>query len=162
MSHKGSLLIKKIKNIFIKSKQKEKSKDSPGRTFKRVLTGRYFGCEDMNATDAQITQAKKEKLEQIHELELIPMYIKYTHEHSKEKRDDNDLVSAHVAFQKEILAEKWNMVHVTEISFTIHRNDFEEFEKMSGVRLNDFKDVTPDNNTGVYQGVEKRKITPRD
>jgi len=54
--------------------------------------------------------------------------------------------------------EKWNMTHVTEISFTLDRDDFDEFEKMSGVRLNeDFRDLTAYENEDTYKGAERRK-----
>jgi len=63
-------------------------------------------------------------------------------------------ISAHVAFQKEVLAEKWNMVHVTEISFTVYRADFDKFEKMSGVSLtDDFRDLS----STTFNGKDRRK-----
>jgi len=74
--------------------------------------------------------------------------------------EDNNLEisSAHVVFQKEVLAEKWNMIHVTEISFVVQYCDFEEFEKMSGVKLNeDFRDLTSETKNTSYKGKERRK-----
>ena len=60
--------------------------------------------------------------------------------------------------KKEVLAKKWNMVHVTEISFIVHYLDFEEFEKMSGVNLNDdFRDLTSETKNTSYKGKERRK-----
>lgn len=150
-------MIKSIKNIFTKKKE-EYTPDPPGRTFKRILTGRYFGCEDVTADAAKIAQAKKEKIDQIRELELLPKYIRYTYEKTKEQTQDKKIVSAHVAFQKEVLAQKWNMIHVTEISFTVNYDDFDEFEQMSGVQLTkDFRDLTPNNDAAAYQGKERRK-----
>jgi hypothetical protein len=116
------------------------------------LTGRYFGCEDKNADDITIAEAKKEKIEQIKELELKPMFVRFSY---GPKRSENDQpVSAHVAFQKEVYAENWHMVHVTELAFTVLHEDFEEFESMAGVSLtNDFKDLS----TVTYNGEERRR-----
>lgn len=151
-------MIQIIKNLFTKKKKKEYTPDPPGRTFKRILTGRYFGCEDRTADAVKIAQAKQEKIDQIRELELIPMYVRFTYKTNKEQTPDNTVLSAHVAFQKEVFAKKWNMVHVTEISFTINHDDFDEFEQMSGVSLNkDFRDLTPHSDTSAYQGEERRK-----
>ena len=125
--------------------------DPPGRTFKRILTGDYFGCEKNETDINKVSQAKQNKINQIKELELIPMFIRYTY--IKESID-----SAHVAFQKEVHAKKWNMTHITEISFTLYHNEFNEFEQMSGVRLSeDFRDLTTYKNDVVYKGEERRK-----
>lgn len=151
-------MIKIIKKLFSKNKKKEYTPDAPGRTFKRILTGRYFGCEDRTADATKIAQAKQDKIDQIRELELLPMFVRYTYESIKEQTDEKKIIYAHVAFQKEVLAKKWNMIHVTEISFTVNNVDFDEFEKMSGVHLNkDFRDLTPNTDTPVYQGEERRK-----
>ena len=151
-------MIELFKNVFAKKKEKEYVPDPPGRTFKRILTGRCFGCENINANEDNIAKAKRGKIDQIQELGLKPMFIKYSYEDTKEETNDKKISSAHVAFQKEVLAEKWNMIHVTEISFIVFRTDFEEFEKMSGLSLSkDFRDVTPADDTPAYQGVERRK-----
>lgn len=149
-------MIEMLKNLFGRKITEEYVPDPPGRTFNRVLTGRYFGCEDKNADEADIAKAKQEKIDQINELELIPMYVRFTYD----DRDDNDTqehpTSAHVSFQKEVFAKNWNMVHVTEISFTVFRSDFKEFEKMSGVSLfEDFRDLS---NTS-FSGKDRRKET---
>lgn len=150
-------MIKIIKNIFSKKKKKEYIADPPGRTFKRILTGRYFGCEDRTADLEKIAKAKQDKIDQIRELELIPMFLRYTYEKTKEQTQDRKIVSAHVVFQKEIFAKKWNMIHITEISFTVNNIDFDEFEHMTGVNLkNDFRDLTP-NDDAPYQGEERRE-----
>ena len=147
-----------IKNLFIKKEENEYVPNPPGRTFKKVLTGSCFGCENINASEDNITKAKQKKIDQIQELELLPMFLRYTYEESKEEGNEQKISSAHVAFQKEILDEKWNMVHITEISFTVNCTEFDEFEKMSGVSLNkDFRDLTPKSNAPVYQGKERRK-----
>ena len=147
-----------IKKLFTKTKKKEYTPDPPGRTFKRMLTGRYFGCEDLTANAAKVAQAKQYKIDQIREHELLPMYIRYTYKTTKEPANDKKILSAYVAFQKEVLAKKWNMVHVTEISFTINHDDFDEFEHMSGVKMDtDFRDLTPNNDSPAYQNEERRK-----
>ena len=151
-------LIKIIKKLFSKRKKKEYTPDPPGRTFKRILTGRYFGCEDITADESKIAQAKQEKIDQICELELMPMYIKFTYETTQKEDHNKKVLSAHVSFQKEVLAKKWNMVHVTEISFSVKHDDFDEFEQMSGVSLTkDFRDLTANSDTAAYQGEERRK-----
>jgi len=147
-------MIDKLKNLFGK-KQEEYVPDPPGRTFNRVLTGRYFGCEDKNADDETIAKAKQEKIDQIKELELLPKFVRFTYENSKsDESEEKHPVSAHVAFQKEVFAQNWNMVHITEISFTVYSSEFEEFEQMAGVSLTeDFRDLTSSN----YNGKERRK-----
>lgn len=151
-------MIKLIKKLFTNTKKNEYTPDPPGRTFKRMLTGRYFGCEDVTADAAKITQAKQYKIEQIREHELTPMYVRYTYKTTKDQEHDKKMISAYVAFQKEVLAEKWNMVHVTEISFTVNHDDFGEFEQMSGVTINkDFRDLTPNSDTPSYENEERRK-----
>ena len=65
-----------IKNLFAKKKEKEYVPDPPGRTFKKVLTGRCFGCENINANEDNIAKAKQGKIDQIQELELLPMFLR--------------------------------------------------------------------------------------
>lgn len=149
-------MIEMLKNLFGKKKE-EHIPDPPGRTFKRILTGKYFGCEDVNADEDSIAKAKQDKIDQIKELELVPMFLRYTYE-DKNKRETEDEenypVSADVAFQKEVLAEKWNMIHITEMSFTVFYADFDEFEKMSGVSLsNDFRNLS----TTTFNGRDRRQ-----
>jgi len=137
-------MIKKIKSLFGTQKEEVVS-DPPGRTFKKVLTGDYFDGAKKDA-DA-IARSKQDKIDQIETLELLPKFLRFTYE-------KEEPVSVHVAFQKEVFARKWNMIHVTEISFTVKASDFEEFEKMAGVSLkNDFKDLTEVH----YEGKERRK-----
>jgi hypothetical protein len=154
-------MIDMLKNLFGK-KQEEYVPDPPGRTFNRVLTGRYFGCEDKNADEKTIANAKQDKIDQIKELELKPKFVRYTYEkrHNKETNiEDKSPISAHVAFQKEVFAENWNMIHVTEISFTLYSEEFDEFERMAGVSLSkDFRDLTNTKFTGKERRKEKRGI----
>ncbi|WP_415408237.1 hypothetical protein ACLHDG_06705 [Sulfurovum sp. CS9] len=160
-------MIKIFKSLFGKNKEEEYVPDPPGRTFKRIETGSCFGCEDVNADESSITKAKQRKIDQITELELIPMFTRYSYEdtsknksitQAEESHPDPEVSSVHVVFQKEVFAEKWNMTHITEISFTIYRSDFEEFEKMSGVSLNDdFRDLSFEENSAAYKGKERRK-----
>lgn len=147
-------MIEMLKKLF-GNKKEEYVPDPPGRTFKRVLTGDYFGCEDKNASEETIANAKQDKIDQIHELELVPKFVRFTYKNSSmDDKIQKSPISAHVAFQKEVFAEKWNMIHITEISFTVYFSDFEEFENMAGVTLTqDFKDLT---NT-KFSGKERRK-----
>ena len=149
-------MIEMLKNLFAKNKEEEIIPDPPGRTFKRILTGRHFGCEDVNADEDSIAKAKQEKIDQINELELTPMFLRYTYDDTKKgtSEEENNPTSVHVSFQKEVFAEKWNMVHITEISFTVYYADFDEFEKMSGVSLaDDFRDLS----STTFNGKDRRK-----
>ncbi len=158
-------MIEILKNLFGIKNKKEDLTDPPGRTFKRIETGRYFGCEDINADENNVMKAKRRKIDQIIQFELIPMFIRYSYEDTNKKStqgEENQLAlevsSVHVVFQKEVFAEKWHMVHVTEISFIVNHSDFNEFEKMSGYSLSeDFKDLTSDENSAIYKGKERRK-----
>ena len=148
-------MIKLFKKLLGGKEEDSPASDPPGRTFKRILTGRYFGCENKEAGTEEIQKAKQSKIDKIRELELEPMFLRYTYE------VDNDLsskvASAHVAFQKEIFAQKWNMVHVTEVSFIVESTEFEEFEKMAGVSLEkDFRNLTTVTEH-TYKGKERRK-----
>lgn len=145
-----------LKNLFGKKQEEKNIPDPPGRTFKRVLTGRCFGCEDVNADEITTAKAKQEKINQINELGLAPMFVRLTYtdiKKNKEQEEDQPL-SAHVTFQKEVFAEKWNMIHITEISFTVYYADFDEFEKMSGVSLTeDFRNLS----ATTFNGKDRRK-----
>ncbi|HEY9190586.1 MAG TPA: hypothetical protein VIM88_06935 [Sulfurovum sp.] len=145
-------MIRTLKNLFKTNKEEEYVSSPPGRTFNRVLTGRYFGCENKNADAITIAEAKKEKIEQIKELELKPKFVRFSYDPAR--TDKHAPVSAYVAFQKEVYAENWHMVHVTELAFTVFRDDFEEFEEMAGVSLTqDFQDLSSVN----YDGEERRR-----
>ena len=144
-------MINIFKRLLGVEEEQEVVADPPGRTFKRILTGDYFGCEKNETDTSKIVQAKQSKINQIKELELVPMFIRYTY--MKES-----IVFAHIAFQKEVLNKKWNMTHITEISFTLYYADFDEFEQMSEVRLSeDFRDLTTYENDDVFKGEERRK-----
>jgi len=144
-------MIKLFKRLLGIKEEREVVADPPGRTFKRILTGEYFGCKKNETDTSKIAQAKQSKIDQIKELELVPMFIRYTYR-------QESTFSAHVAFQKEVHAEKWNMTHITEISFTIYSDEFNEFEQMSGIRLNeDFRDLTAYDNVDTFNGAERRK-----
>ncbi|NOR55695.1 MAG: hypothetical protein GQ531_05755 [Sulfurovum sp.] len=142
---------KLLKKIFKKENDVQAELvDPPGRTFKRVLTSEYFHHADRDA-DCKMHQSSKEcKISQITEHELMPMYVRYLYE-------GDSPISAHVAFQKEVFAEKWNMIHITEVSFNVNASDFSEFETMAKVTLeNDFRDVTPKASV-EYEGEDRRK-----
>jgi hypothetical protein len=151
-------MIEMLKNLFGKNKVEEYIPDPPGRTFNRVLTGRYFGCEDKNANEATIAKAKQEKIDQIQELELTPMFVRFTYDDTQGDETEKHPISAHVAFQKEVFAKNWNMIHVTEISFTVLYSDFSEFEKMAGVSLTkDFRNLSNTTFSGKDRRKEKRE-----
>lgn len=144
-------MIKILKKLLRIKEEKEVVSDPPGRTFKRILTSDYFGCEKNETDREKIAQSKQNKLDQINELELVPMFIRYTFK-------QESIVSAHVAFQKEVHNKKWNMTHVTEVSFTLFSDEFKEFEQMLNVRLSeDFRDLTVYTDEDAYKGVERRK-----
>ena len=150
--------MKFLKKLFANNKTSESLKDQPGRTFKRIDLGRFFGCELNVNDDIRILEAKNKKIEQIKALELEPKFLRYTY-HSLRKEDaDNLPLSVHVAFQKEVFAEKWNMIHITEISFIVNAAEFDEFEAMSGFTLEkDFRNLTVEENEHPYEGKERRK-----
>ncbi len=155
-------MIERFKKLFAKKKEDAYIPNPPGRTFKRVLTGRYFGCEDVHADESAIAEAKQEKIDQINELELVPMFIRYSYDGRNKRGTDTEEdhpASVHVRFQKEVFAENWNMVHITEISFIVYYSDFGEFEKMSGVSLSDdFRDLTSTTFNGRDRRKEKREV----
>jgi len=158
-------MIKIFKSLFGGEKEEEHVPDSPGRTFNKILMGKYFGCEDLNADKNRVSEAKQKKIDQITELELIPMFIRYSYEDTEnneiqatEYHPITKASSVHVVFQKEVSAQRGQMTHVSEISFIIHRSDFNEFENMSGVSLSDdFRDLTVYKNSVPYNGEERRK-----
>ena len=140
-------MIKKLKQIFVKKKQEDIVFDPPGRTFKKVLAGEYFSCEKENIDQDFIEKSKQDKIDQITTLELIPKFIRFEYK-------NEEPVLAHVSFQKEIFAKKWNMLHVTELSFTVRASNFDEFEARANVSLKkDFQDLTE----VQYSGEERRK-----
>jgi len=142
---------KLLKKIFTNThKVQDELIDPPGRTFKRVLTSEYFHHTDSDANEEMHQASKNTKITHIKELELKPMYVRYLYE-------QDSPISAHVAFQKEVFAEKWNMIHITEVSFNINASDFSEFESMAKVSLeNDFRDVTPKEHD-TYDREDRRK-----
>ena len=146
-----------IKRLFGKKKEEEYVPDPPGRTFNKVLTGRYFGCEDENAEACDIAKAKQGKIDQIKALALVPMFTRYTYKNAKDE-ENREAISVHVVFQKEVPSERQSMTHVTEISFIVNRADFDEFEKMAGVSLkDDFRDLTAAGDGTAFKGKERRR-----
>jgi hypothetical protein len=147
-------MIKKIQEIFAKKKKEVLVEDPPGRTFKRVLTGDYFSCEKEGVDQKFIEISKQDKIDQIKTFELTPKFVRFSYEkNSFADVEDQKPLFAHVTFQKEVFAKKWNMLHVTEIAFTVRAANFEEFEEMAEVNLKtDFKDLTE----VQYRGEERR------
>jgi len=146
-----------IDRIFGK---KEKSmSENPGRTFTRIMTGDYFGLRSEDASTEASQQAKAEKIEQIKVLGMTPKFVRFRCKEGKETQQDDKITAGHVTFQKEEYDPKLNKVHVTEISFIVPKEEFEEFETMAGVSLKeDFKNLYENDST--YNGKERRK-TPR-
>jgi hypothetical protein len=143
-------------------KEQAHEEEKPGRTFKRLLTGDYFGLRSPDATPEQIKQAKTDKIETIRRLSLQPVYVRYAVKKNMRTNYKPAVTAAHVVFQKEVLDEKWHMVHVTEVSFIVPVEEFEEFEAMAGVSLaKDFRDLTEYEGGSHYTGKERRKI-PRE
>ena len=150
-------MIEIFKSLFGKKKEAKYVPDPPGRTFNRIVTGRYFGCEDVTADESSATEAKQKKIDQIKELGLIPMFTRYSYKDTDNK-ESREVSSVHVVFQKEVPSERQSMIHVTEISFTVNRSDFDEFEKMAGVSLkDDFRDLSSEENRTPFNGKERRK-----
>ena len=148
-------MIKLLKKLLKGKEEHSPAPDPPGRTFKRVLTGRYFGCENKEASAEEIKKAKEGKIAKIGELELKPMFLRYSYKTNGDP--SSGISSAHVVFQKEEFAKKWNMVHITEISFIVESPEFQEFEAMAGVSLEkDFRDLTTVTEH-TYTGKERRK-----
>ena len=137
--------------LFQNSTKQDLKKDPPGRTFTRIVTGEYFGLQDNNATPEAHRKSKLSKINQIKSHQMKPKYINYQY-----SANGLDIKNARVVFQKEIFAEKWNMLHVSEISFIVYANEFEELEEMASVNLKkDFKDISEN----TYQGEERRQQT---
>jgi len=112
-----------------------------------VLAGEYFSCKKKDVDQDFAEKSKQDKIDKIRLMELKPKFVRFSYSDAK-------LVSAHVSFQKEVFARKWNMVHVTDLSFTVRASHFEEFEFMAEVSLeNDFEDFTD----VKYTGEERRK-----
>ena len=146
-----------LKRLFANNEENKEEEEKPGRTFKRVLTGDYFGLRNPDADTEAVQRAKEDKIRQIEELGLKPVYLRYRlRKEAGETPQKEDIEAAYVAFQKEEYDPKLNMVHVTEISFIVSKDEFTEFEAMAGVSLeNDFRNLY--DNAKPYEGVDRRK-----
>jgi len=151
-------MIKKIKKLFGIEKEEVPVADPPGRTFKRIHTGDYFSSEATDADREMIRKSKQNKIDKIKEWELKPKYVRFKFNGKDPENDEKkELLFIHVVFQKEVFAKKWNMIHVTEISFKVRAADIEEFEQMAEVRVNeDFTDLTE-----IHYGGEERRRSQR-
>jgi hypothetical protein len=151
-------MIQLLKKIFGFKEESKNEEEAPGRTFRRILTGDYFGLRNPDATPEMVQQAKQEKIEQIRELGLKPMFLRYARKKTQDGETE-EIEAAHVVFQKEEYDEKLHMIHVTEISFIVSKEEFDEFEKMAEVSLSeDFRDLYHADK--AYKGEERRK-SPR-
>jgi len=140
-----------FKKIFASKEKKTVESEPPGRTFNRIITSKYFGCEEENidADTEHITAMKQSKIDQINKFGLKPKFLRYTY-----SKDSKEIESAYVVFQKETSSQRGNMIHVTELAFTVKCHNFEELEKMANISLeNDFRNLTD----YQYTGDERRK-----
>jgi hypothetical protein len=145
-----------LKKLFGRKEEKKEEEEAPGRTFKRILTGDYFGLRNPDATAEMVQVAKQDKIDQIRELGLTPKFLRYARKKTLESPDEIVITAAHVVFQKEEYDDKLHMIHVTEISFLVPKEEFEEFERMAGVSLkDDFRDLYEAEQ--AYKGKERRK-----
>jgi hypothetical protein len=149
-------MIALFKKFFDRKEEKKEEGEAPGRTFRRILTGDYFGLRNPDATAEMIASAKQEKIDQIRELGLTPKFLRYVQKKTLESPDETVISAAHVVFQKEEYDEKLHMIHVTEISFLVSKEEFVEFEQMAGVSLEkDFRNLYETDTS--YQGKDRRK-----
>ena len=133
-----------FKRLFGRNRAIETTNKEPLRTFSRIPTGDYFGLRNENASKEEIEASKKEKIEQIKSLGLLPkcMAYKYSQLDNLDEDVENEIVAAQVIFQKEEFIKKENKIHTTEISFIVPKEEFEEFEAMAGVSLKeDFENL---------------------
>lgn len=139
-----------FKKLFSK-KEETIIPEPPGRTFNRIITSKYFGCDDenSNADAEQIAKMKQSKIDQITEFGLEPRFLRYTF-----TTNGSEIASVDVVFQKETTSQRGSMIHVTELAFTVRQEDINEFEKMANVNLeDDFRNLTDHK----YNGTERRK-----
>ncbi|HIP28693.1 MAG TPA: hypothetical protein EYG82_05905 [Sulfurovum sp.] len=144
-----------FKKLFAKPVEVEPEEDKPGRTFNKILTGKYYGLDDNNADKTLISELKDKKIHQIQELELKPKYLRYIYDKNTEDYTVTNAISVQVSFQKERYSQKRQMIHVSEMSFIVKAEDFDEFEKKLDISLqNDFRHLEPEN---TFDGTERRK-----
>jgi len=148
-------MLKFFKKIFSSKKEETVEAEPPGRTFNRIITSKYFGFKEENINDdtEHITAMKQSKIDQINKLELEPKFLRYIY-----SKDGKEIESAYVVFQKEVSSQRGSMIHVTELSFTVKRHNFEELEKMANISLeNDFRNLTDYQYTGEERRKERRE-----
>jgi len=147
-----------LKKLFTNEVPVDNEEDAPGRTFKKIHMGRYFGLKDDNVNKSFHDEAKKKKIERIEELALEPKFLRYIYPKNVQDLTNIKPISAYVAFQKEDAPKNWNMIHIMEISFIVKSDDFNEFERMAHVSLEkDFRHLEPEGSRDIYQGQERRK-----
>jgi len=140
-----------FKKLF-SSEPEKREPEAPGRTFNKIFTSKYFGSYETSMSPEEIQKAKEDKVAQINSLALVPKFLRYRYEGSSSDR--SEISSAEVVFQKEVSFQHGSMIHVTELSFLVKHEDFEQFETMTGVSLEkDFRDLTHHQ----YKGEERRK-----
>ena len=143
-----------FKKLFTKAPEPEQVEDKPGRTFNKILTSKYFGLEDNRADKTLIAELKEKKISQINDLQLVPKFARYLYTKDVEDYTKEEPIGVQLSFQKETHRKKRNMIHVSEMSFIVKSEDFDEFEQKSKVNLsNDFKHLAPEN---TFNGIERR------
>ena len=126
--------------------------EKPGRTFNKILTSKYFGGDEHETDPQEIQKAKRHKIAQIESAELTPKFLRYSYEEGDLEEEKID--SVYIAYQKEVSSQRGNMIHVTELAFTVKAEDFAEFQSMAHVDFEkDFRDLTHHQ----YKGEERRK-----
>lgn len=146
-----------FKKLFSKPQEPEPAEDKPGRTFNKILTSKYFGLEDNRADKTLIAELKEKKISQINDLQLAPKFARYLYSKDVEDYTKEEPIGVQLSFQKETHRKKRNMIHVSEMSFVVKSEDFDEFEqKLEVSLLNDFKHLAPEN---TFKGTERRKQT---
>ncbi len=149
-------MLKIFKELFSRPKEEQQDElQQQGRTFNRILTSKYFGLEDNKADKTLIAELKEKKIQQIKELELKPKFARYIYENEVDDYTTEKPIAIQVSFQKERYSRKRQMLHVSEMSFIVKSEDFDEFEKKLDINLvNDFKHLAPEN---TFKGIERRK-----
>jgi len=152
---RGIIMLEIFTKLFTKPKEVVPEEEKPARTFNKILTGKYYGLDDNTADKTFIKELKDKKVHQIKELELKPKFIRYIYERGVENYTIEAAIAAQVSFQKERYSRKRQMIHVTEMSFIVKAEDFNELEKKLGLSLsNDFRHLAPEN---TFNGEERRK-----
>jgi hypothetical protein len=153
--YKEIAMLEIFKRLFSKPQEEEVKEDEPGRTFNKILTGKYYGLGDNNADKSLILELKDKKITQIKDLELEPKFARYLYAQNTEDYNPSEAIAIQVSFQKERYSRKRQMIHVSEMSFIVKAEDFVEFEEKLDINLSsDFRLLAHEN---TFSGKERRK-----